>query len=67
MSDEPPQECPECGSLKTERVHTDFWPDEIQVTRICKECPTQYDVMYGDPYKRGIRTNPEVGGGDADE
>jgi len=56
-----PQECPECGSYDTNRVHTEFWADEVQATRVCQDCPTQYDVMYGDPYKRGVRTE-EVGG-----
>ena len=58
MSDKP-RECPECESWETERVHTEFWEDEIQVTRICNACPTQYDVMYGDPYKRGVRVMDE--------
>jgi len=51
-----PRECPECSSYNTERVNTEFWTDEIQVTRVCRDCPTQFDVMYGDPYKRGVRT-----------
>jgi Zn-dependent oligopeptidase len=56
---ERPKECPECDSHDTERVHVEWWTDEVQVTRICNDCPTQYDVMYGDPYKRGVRTENE--------
>lgn len=49
-----PEECPECGSMNTKRVHTEHYTDEVEVTRVCKECPTQYDVSYGEPYKRGV-------------
>jgi Zn-dependent oligopeptidase len=56
---EKPSECPECGSWETERVNVEWWSDQVQVTRICNDCPTQYDVMYGDPYKRGVRSFSE--------
>ena len=42
-------ECPECGCHDTERVFVDWWTDEVQETRICNECPTQYTINYGNP------------------
>jgi len=49
-----PNLCPECGSNNTEQVNTDHWIEEIVITRICNECPTQYDLSYGDPYKKNV-------------
>lgn len=49
MSD--PQECPECGTWDTERVHSDIQTQSQRVieVRICNDCPTEYEVEYGDP------------------
>jgi len=34
--------CPDCGSYETEHVHTEWFPDMIEETRICNDCPAQF-------------------------
>jgi len=41
--------CPECDSYQTEVVHTEFYEDMVERVRICNDCPTQWDVVYGMP------------------
>lgn len=40
--------CPECESFDTKRVHTEWFTDGIEETRICNDndCPTQFTNKY---------------------
>lgn len=38
--------CPECDGSDTERVHTEWYSDMVEETRICNECPTQFTNKY---------------------
>jgi len=40
-------DCPECGCERFERVHTEYYPESVEVVRHCEECPCQYVVAYG--------------------
>lgn len=51
-----PRTCPECGSIETRVVHTEQDPDRIVHVRTCKDCPTSFDVEYGDPLISNVRT-----------
>lgn len=42
-------ECPNCGRLKTEKVDVTWYADDVEETRICNECPTQYTLSFGQP------------------
>lgn len=46
---ERPQECPNCESWETERVHIEWYTYEVETVRICHNCPTQYTLNYADP------------------
>lgn len=51
-----PRECPECGCIDTEVVHTEFMRDEIGQVVICNDCPAQWTVSYADPIIRDVVT-----------
>jgi len=40
------QQCPECESFDTERVHTEWFVRYLEETRICGDCPTQWTNTY---------------------
>jgi len=40
------KQCPECGCVKTERVHTDWYSDLVEETRVCSDCPAQFVNKY---------------------
>jgi len=42
--------CPECDSINTEVVHTEWFSDMVERVRICNECPTEWTVSYGNPH-----------------
>jgi|AKVG01.1.fsa_nt_gi hypothetical protein len=42
-------ECPECSSVNTKRVHTEWLRDCVEETRVSTKCPTQYTVGYANP------------------
>jgi transcriptional regulator NrdR family protein len=52
------KECPACGAWDTERVHTEWYQDMIEETRICENCPTQYTNSYSlfDQSEDGVPT-----------
>ena len=39
-------ECPSCGHLETEHVHTEWYSDMIKEIRVCSECDTQFTNSY---------------------
>jgi len=39
--------CPECESPDTECVHTEWYSDMVEETRICNDCPTQFTNQFG--------------------
>jgi len=39
-------ECPECGSYDTERVHVEWWTDLVEEIRVCNDCPAQIKNAY---------------------
>jgi len=43
------KECPNCESTDTERVHVEWYTQEIEEVRMCVECRTQYTINYADP------------------
>jgi len=43
------QTCPECGSYDIEVVHTEWFTDYVERTKICNDCPAEFTVSYGDP------------------
>lgn len=51
-----PTECPNCGTMDTERVNRFSEKTQIMDTRICNNCPTQYDVMWQYVSKRNVMT-----------
>ena len=40
------QQCPECRATDTERVHTEWYTDMIEETRICDQCDSQFTNSY---------------------
>jgi len=38
--------CPECDTLDTEQVFTDFHTDVVKEVRICNSCEIQYTNTY---------------------
>lgn len=57
MSDE--EQCPRCDSHNTERVHTEEFGEGIQHVYICRECPTQYTVVFGRPIVEDVYDTEE--------
>ena len=51
-------ECPNCGGYDTERVHTEWYTDLIEETRICNECPSQFVNRY-DLFDQELQEVPE--------
>lgn len=45
-------ECPECGSIDTDRVHIEWFTDGVEEVRICNSCPAQYANEFYHPHKR---------------
>ena len=46
--------CPECDDFDTKVVHTEWFSDMVERTRICNSCPTQYTVSYANPAVRDV-------------
>jgi len=40
------KQCPDCDSFDTERVHTEWFTDMLEETRICNDCPAQFRNKY---------------------
>jgi hypothetical protein len=38
--------CPDCDGFDTERVHTEWFTDMLEETRICNDCPAQFRNKY---------------------
>lgn len=44
-----PSKCPECKAFHTKRVYSDFETHQVIEVRVCNDCPTEYQVTYGQP------------------
>ena len=53
------QQCPECYSYDTERVHTDWFTDMVKEVRICNNCPAQIVNKYDLFEQKAQYHNPE--------
>lgn len=53
-------ECPECGTFDTERVHMEQFSKMLECTRICNECPAQFRNKY-DLFKQAVDDAPMMG------
>ncbi len=56
-------ECPECGTYDTERVHMEQFTKTIECTRICNVCPTQFTNKY-DLFTQAVDDVPTMDAGD---
>lgn len=50
-----PNQCPECGSLATKMQMRERYSDVIIEVRTCDNCPTEYEVNFGDPHIAEVR------------
>jgi RNA polymerase subunit RPABC4/transcription elongation factor Spt4 len=53
------KECPNCGYLETERVHTEWYSDLVEETRICSDCDTQFTNSY-DLFEQAVDDVPAL-------
>jgi len=52
-------ECPSCGHFETERVHTEWYSDLVEETRICSDCDTQFTNSY-DLFEQAVDDVPAL-------
>ena len=52
-------ECPECDNTDTEIVFTTESRDEIERVVVCKECSTEWSLIYSNPIVRDVHAFPE--------
>lgn len=52
--------CPNCDSINHRVVHTDEEHDRIIKICNCQDCPTQFNVSFGDPKVIHSETRKEV-------
>ena len=57
------QQCPECDSYDTERVHVEWFTDMLEEIRICNNCPAQivnkFDLFEQEPQYHYAEDVPE--------